>query len=397
MLRARDGEQREHDLVLFGATGFTGALTATYLATHAPKGFRWALAGRSEQRLGALRAKLAAIDPAHAKLPLLTADITDPTSLRAVAGSARLVVSSVGPYLTYGEPLVAACAEAGTDYADLAGEPEFLDRMYVRYHQRARASGARLVHACGFDSIPPDLGVRYTVGLLPEGVPLRVDGYVHTHAAFSGGTFASALNAASRPVAMARAARARRRVEPRPAGRAVRAPLGSPHRSRDLGVWALPLPTIDAQIVARSAAASARYGPAFRYRHFAAVQRLPVAVAGVAGTGALLALAQIPPIRSWLSGRHKPGVGPSEERRAGSWFTVRLVGEGGGRRVITEVSGGDPGYDETAKMLAESALCLALDDLPETSGQVTPATAMGGALTDRLIRAGLVFRVVQGA
>jgi Uncharacterized conserved protein len=175
--------------------------------------------------------------------------------------------------------------------------------------------------------------------------------------------------------------------------RRVEAPLGAPRFAPEVGAWAIPLPTIDAQVVQRSARALARYGPDFRYRHYAAVERLPIALGGVAGVSALFAVAQLPSARRWLSDRIKPGEGPSAERRAKSWFSVRFVGEGGGRRVFTEVSGGDPGYDETAKMLAESALSLALDDLPKTSGQVTPAVAMGDALLDRLGAAGITFRV----
>ncbi|TJZ56887.1 saccharopine dehydrogenase [Streptomyces piniterrae] len=395
-MRRQDTSGRAHDLVLYGATGFAGALTAEYLARHAPKDCRWALAGRSTTKLARLRDRLAAIDPACADLPLLHADSGDPDSLRALAADTRVLATTVGPYLTYGEPLVAACAAAGTDYVDLTGEPEFVDRMYLRHHATARASGARLVHACGFDSVPHDLGVLYTVGLLPEGVPLRIDGFVRTNATFSGGTLASALTVASRPLAMARVARERQRAEPRPAGRTVRAPLGPPLRSGATRAWGVPLPTIDPQIIARSAAALDRYGPDFRYRHYAGVRWLPVAVGGALGAGAICALAQVPPARRWLSGRLEPGDGPSAERRAKSWFTVRFVGMGGGERLITEVSGGDPGYDETAKMLAESALSLAFDDLPETAGQVTTAVAMGDALTERLQKAGLTFRVVRG-
>ncbi|KUL48365.1 saccharopine dehydrogenase [Streptomyces sp. NRRL F-4489] len=387
---------RDHDLVLYGATGFAGALTAEYLARHAPEGCRWALAGRDTAGLERLRKRLTAVNPACADLPLLRADSTDPDSLRALAAATRVLATTVGPYLLHGEPLVAACAEAGTDYLDLTGEPEFVDRMYLRYDAAARASGARLVHACGFDSVPYDLGVLYTVGLLPEGVPLRVDGFVRTNAAFSGGTLASALTAVSRPAAMARAARARRRVEPRPAGRTVRAPFGPPVRSRETGTWGVPLPTLDPRIVARSAAALDRYGPDFRYRHYAGVRRLPTAVAGAVGAGAVSALAQVPAVRRRLSGRLRPGEGPGPERRARSWFKVRFVASGGGTRLVTEVAGGDPGYDETAKMLAEAALSLAFDDLPETAGQVTTAVAMGDALTRRLRDAGITFRVVRG-
>ncbi|MEU0201062.1 MULTISPECIES: saccharopine dehydrogenase NADP-binding domain-containing protein [unclassified Streptomyces] len=385
----QNGTDRPYDIVLFGATSFAGALTAEYLAAHAPEGLRWAIAGRSEEKLRRLREGL----PGDAEVGVLRADVSDPASLRALAEHARVVATTVGPYVTYGEALVAACADAGTDYLDLCGEPEFVDLMYVRHDARARETGARLVHAAGFDSVPHDLGVYFTVRQLPEDVPLSVEGFVTADAAFSGGTFASALNQFARQREMAAAARDRRRHEPRLVGRRASAPLGAPRFAEEVGAWALPMPTIDPQIVRRSAAALERYGPDFRYRQYAAVRRLPVAVGGVAAVGALVAAAQVPPARRWLSGRLKPGDGPSPEKRAKSWFSVRFVGEGGGRRVFTEVSGGDPGYGETAKMLAESALCLAFDDLPKTAGQVTTAVAMGDALTDRLRAAGIRFRV----
>ncbi|MER5600779.1 saccharopine dehydrogenase NADP-binding domain-containing protein [Streptomyces sp. NPDC002265] len=380
---------RPYDIVLFGATGFVGTLTAEYLAAHAPEGLRWAIAGRSERGLRELRDRL----PGAEQVGVLRADVSDPASLRALAEQARVVATTVGPYLSYGEELVAACADAGTDYLDLTGEPEFVDLVYVRHDARARETGARLVHACGFDSIPHDLGALFTVRQLPEGVPLRVDGFVTAHATFSGGTFASALNQFARGRQMAAAARDRGRHEPRLVGRRASAPTGAPRFAGEVGAWALPLPTIDPQIVRRSAKALERYGPDFRYRHYAAVRRLPIALGGVAAVGALAAAAQVPPARRWLSGRLKPGDGPSERTRAQSWFSVRFVGEGGGRRVFTEVAGGDPGYGETAKMFAESALALAFDSLPPTAGQVTTAVAMGDALTERLRRAGITFRV----
>ncbi|MEU6658046.1 saccharopine dehydrogenase NADP-binding domain-containing protein [Streptomyces sp. NPDC046821] len=401
--RARDGSPdrrdrpdrsgRDFDIVLFGATGFVGALTAEYLAAHAPEGLRWAVAGRDFGKLERLRERLTEIDPACAVLPLVHADVADPASLRALAARTRVVATTVGPYLTHGQELVAACADAGTDYADLAGEPEFVDVTFVRHDARARETGARLVHACGFDSIPHDLGVRFTVAQLPEGVPLRIDGFVRSNATLSGGTFASALNQFARGRQMLAAQQDRRRHQPRLVGRTAYAPTSTPRYAKEVGAWAVPLPTIDPQIVQRSARALERYGPDFRYRHYAAVKHLSVAAGGVVGAGALFAAAQLPPARRWLSDRLKPGEGPDEARRAKSWFSVRFVGEGGGRRVFTEVSGGDPGYGETAKMLGESAMCLALDDLPPTSGQVTTAVAMGDALTDRLRAAGIRFRV----
>lgn len=388
-------DERPYDIVLFGATGFVGVLTAEYLARHAPAGCRWAVAGRSAAKLEKLRERLTAISPGCAELPLIVADASDADGLRDLARSTRAVATTVGPYVWYGEPLVAACAEAGTHYADLTGEPEFVDAMFVRHDARARETGARLVHACGFDSVPHDLGAYWTVQQLPEGVPLRVDGFVRSNAMFSGGTFASALTAMGRGPQTLRAARDRRLHEPRLVGRRASAPVGAPRFSRETGAWAIPLPTIDGQVVARSARALDRYGPDFRYRHYAAVRTLPMALGGPAFVGAGVALAQIPAARRWLISRYEPGTGPDAARRARSWFSVRFVGEGGGRRVFTEVTGGDPGYDETAKILAESALSLALDDLPQRSGQLTPAVAMGDALLSRLREAGMGFRVAH--
>jgi short subunit dehydrogenase-like uncharacterized protein len=386
--------QRSYDVVLFGATGFAGQLTAEYLARHAPADCRWALAGRNAAKLETVRDRLAAIDPRLADLPLLSADVTDPATVRTVAESARVLITTVGPYALYGEPLVAACAGAGTDYVDLTGEPEFVNTTYVRHHARAVQTGARLVHSCGFDSIPHDLGAYFTVLQLPEDVPLRVSGFVRSSGAISGGTLYSALTGFSRIRANLTAARRRRAVEPTSSDRTARTVPGRPHRDRVGDGWAVPLPTLDGQVIARSARAIPRYGPDFRYSHFAVVPRLPTAMGAVLGVGALMCLAQIPPARKAILNRLKPGDGPSAEKRARSWFSVTFVGEGGGERVLTRVSGGDPGYDETAKMLAESALCLAFDDLPATAGQVTTATAMGDALLARLQRAGIRFEVL---
>jgi saccharopine dehydrogenase (NAD+, L-glutamate forming) len=294
----------------------------------------------------------------------------------------------------YGGPLVAACADAGTDYVDLTGEPEFVDQMYLEHHDRAVATGARIVHACGFDSIPHDLGARHTVLQLPEGQPVTVRGVVRAGAQFSGGTFHSAMTAFSRARQMRSTMQARRKKEGRPpGGRKVRAVAGKPHRDRELGYWLLPLPTIDPFVVARSAAALERYGPDFRYSHYAGFKSLPYVTGTAVGATAMMIGAQVPPVRKVLMSRVKAGDGPSESRRARSWFTVDFVGQAGGTTVHTRVSGGDPGYAETAKMLAESALCLAFDDNPPTSGQVTTAVAMGEHLTRRLVDAGIRFDV----
>jgi saccharopine dehydrogenase (NAD+, L-glutamate forming) len=382
---------RSFDLILFGATGFTGGLTAEYLARHAPANARWALAGRSMSKLAAVRERLLSINPALADLGLIEIDASDAGALQTLAQSTRVIVTTVGPYIRYGEPLVAACAASGTHYADLTGEPEFVDLVWLKYQQTALASGARLVHCCGFDSIPHDLGAYFTTQLLPAGVPIKLEGYVRVSAEFSGGTYHSAINAFSRLGNTIKLHRQRIKLEARPAGRRIGLTAQSIRRDAELKTWLVPFPGIDGDIVRRSAAMLDRYGPDFRYGHFIQLQKISTVAALLGGALALISLAQFPLTRRWLLSKKNPGDGPSPQRRAKSWFRVRFVGEGGSRRVVTEVSGGDPGYGETSKMLAESALSLAFDDLPARAGQLTPVAAMGEFLLARLRRAGIQF------
>ncbi len=387
--------EREHDIVLFGATGFTGALTAEYLAGNADQGTRWAIAGRSREKLERVRTRLAEINPACGELPLMQAEIGDAASLRRLAESTKVVITTVGPYINYGEPLVAACAAAGSDYVDLTGEPEFVDLMWLRYHAEAERTGARLVHSCGFDSIPYDLGALFTVQQLPEGVPIELQGFVRLSGRISGGTYHSAIHAMGRLRETVRVGRERRSKESQPSNRRIRGVQGKPHNDPVAGGWVVPFPTIDPQTVLRSARALDRYGPDFSYSHYLVVKRL-VMVAGIAaGAGSVIALAQLPPTRNLLLKMMDPGDGPSPEQREKAWFRVSFRGEADGSRIVSEVTGGDFGYGETSKMLAHSALCLAHDQLPQTAGQLTPAVAMGDSLTRRLQRAGIRFEVVE--
>ncbi|MBD8870705.1 saccharopine dehydrogenase family protein [Nocardioides donggukensis] len=385
---------RDLDLVLFGATGFTGGLTAEYLARNAPARMRWALAGRNRAKLEATRSRLSGIDPRLEVMEIVVVDAAHEAALRGVASRTRVVASTVGPYLEHGAPLVAACAAEGTDYVDLTGEPEFVDRMWTAHHRTAVETGARIVHACGFDSVPHDLGVFYTLKHVDTSGPVTVRGVARSNGMFSGGTFHSALGAMSRARQMKQALGARRSAEGRPEGRSSRAVAGKPHRDPVLGYWLLPLPTIDPQVVQRSGAALESYGPDFRYSHYAGTKTLRYAVGGAAGTGALAVAAQVGPLRRLLKDRVKQGDGPDEAKRRRSWFTVDFVAEAGGETVRTRVSGGDPGYSETAKMLAESALCLAFDTNPAVGGSVTTAQAMGENLLTRLQKAGMRFEVV---
>lgn len=387
--------QRDFDIVLYGATGFVGELTAQYLAENAPAELKWALAGRNPGKLSKLRSELASINPALAELPLIAADAEDATSLEDLAQSTRVLISTVGPYAIYGEPLVKACAEHGTDYVDLTGEPGFVDEMYLKYDAIAKASGAKIVHSCGFDSIPHDLGAYFTVLQLPEDVPITVESRVRATGMISGGTFYSALNGMGHAKQTVDAMRKRIKVEPKPEGRKVGAVKPGLRRDKQMGMWTAPLPTIDQFVAQRSAAAVDRYGPDFKYGHNYAAKHLPTVFAGTAGVASVFLMAQIPPVRKGLMKLIPPGTGPSAEKRAKSWFRVEFVGTGGGKTVRTAVSGGDAGYDETSKMLAESALALALDVTPERSGQLTPVAAMGDALLERLPKAGIKIEVVD--
>ncbi|MBA2558721.1 MAG: saccharopine dehydrogenase NADP-binding domain-containing protein [Propionibacteriales bacterium] len=388
-------DAREFDVVVFGATGFTGQLLADYLARSAPVELRWAVAGRNTGRLTSVRDRLAVEHPGVPAPGVVSADAADPVSLASLAQRTRVVATTVGPFAKYGEGLVQACVNHGTDYADITGEPEFVDRMWLLYHRRAIETGARIVHSCGFESIPPDLGAWWTLRHLPSEAPVQMTGYVRARGGVSAGTFHSAVGGFARARHQRDVAAERKRAERRPGDRRTSSTSLRPHREPLSGRWSVPLPTIDPVVVRRSAAACPEYGPDFRYGHFAVVGTLPAVAGCVAGAGALRTFAPIPPVRAALSRLAKAGEGPSPRRRAASWFRVRFVATSGADTVVTEVSGGDPGYDETAKMLGESALCLALDDLPERSGQLTTVQAMGPSLLDRLVRAGITFRIVD--
>jgi short subunit dehydrogenase-like uncharacterized protein len=378
-------DDRPYHIALFGATGFVGKLTAAYLDRHAPPGVRIVLVGRRRDKLAELRATLRRPD-----IGLRVADIGDPESLAAMAREARVVATTVGPYAQYGDPVVAACVEAATDYVDLTGEPAFVDRTIAAHDARARERGALIVPCCGFDSIPTDLGVLYTVQHLPPDLPVTIDGYFEVKAGISGGTLASALGVLAggpRPPRLPRT----------PSARVVRRGRERPHWQPELQRWALPARSIDPVIALRSARARADYGPDFRYAHHACFRSLGRAALLAAGIGTVAVVGRLRPVRDLLQRLRPPGTGPDEATRARSWFKFTFIGRAGDARVVTEVRGGDPGYDETARMFGESALCLALerDGLPHTGGVRTTAEAMGEPLLARLQAAGLEFRVVE--
>jgi short subunit dehydrogenase-like uncharacterized protein len=407
---------RSFDLVVFGATGFTGRLVAQYLAEHAPARVRVALAGRNLQKLQAVRAGLPGAASGWA---LLEADSGDAAALGRVVEQTAVVITTVGPYAKLGLPLVEACAKAGTHCVDLTGEPQFVRASIDRFDAAAKASGARIVHCCGFDSIPSDLGVW----VLYEHLQQRGKGETLTTATlvieaskggFSGGTLASVLNIlddGQREPAL-------RQVLTDPYGlspdRAAEPDLGK--QSLQLGLrfdrfldrWTAPFPmeAINAQVVRRSnAVLGYAYGRALRYRETVGFARgvgglvRAGAVTGVLGLGAAL-LANAATRAVLTRFLPKQGEGPSEETMRTGHFRARIFAETSrGERFNSLVVGRkDPGYGETAKMLSESALALVLDveRLPVRAGVLTPATAFGGVLRDRLVAAGMTF-ALEGA
>jgi len=379
-----------YDITLFGATGFTGGLTAEYLSANLPSTAQWAVAGRNATKLEELVERLTT---AGGNVPsIVLADISRAPSIRAMAENTRVLMSAVGPYLHYGEPVVKAAVDAGIDYVDLTGEPQFVDEMWLKYHETAVANGARIVHACGFDSIPYDLGALFTVRQLPSDQPISIAGYIRAKASFSGGTYGSALNQMNSLGGAQRSAKKRKSLEKRPANRKISGGGKLGAAPSPLPGWGAPLPTIDPQIVLRSARALDCYGPDFHYEHYAHFYTRRMLVAAVPALAGIAAGSQLAPVRALLGKMRSPGEGPSEEQRAQSWFELSLIAESGDKRLLTTVTGGDPGYTETSKMLAESAMCLAFDQLPSTAGQLTTAEAMGVALITRLQNAGIDFQ-----
>ncbi|MGO9835845.1 MAG: saccharopine dehydrogenase family protein [Polyangiaceae bacterium] len=413
---------RRFDVVLWGATGFTGELVAEYLARTygVGGGVRWALAGRSREKLEKVRSSLEAIDARARTLPLLLGDSADRASLDAIARDARVVASTVGPYALYGKELVAACVEGGTDYCDLTGEFPFVREMIDLHHERARATGSRIVHSCGYDSIPSDLGTLMVQTYMRNkhgGRCVEVKCFAgETTMAISGGTAASMLQLVKDASKSGRVRKMLADPYALDPGRETRGPDGpdqrGPRYDADLERWTGPfmMAATNARIVRRTnALLGYAYGRDFRYREAmsfrAGAKGWFTAVAAAAGNMGFITVAAVPPTR-WLLAKAvlpAPGEGPSRERRESGSFVMHLVGIGetsngsAPTRVFGTVRGAqDPGYGATSRMLGESAVCLALDgEIPPTGGVLTPGACMGMRLVERLRGAGMTFEASE--
>ncbi|WP_280502169.1 saccharopine dehydrogenase family protein [Nocardia farcinica] len=409
-------DTREFDLTVFGATGFVGRLVAEYLLDAAPPDARIALAGRSAAKLALVKEGLG---PRAADWTLVVADVGDPTALACLAARTRAVVTTVGPYLRYGMPLVRACAEAGTHYADLTGEPLFVREAADRWHDTAVATGAKIVNSCGYDSIPSDLSVyRLYRRTVEDDTGELTD--VTLVASFKGGVSGGTVDSArammeavaedgskSQVLADPYALSVDRDREPEARGLSDQAfgRASGIDPSLDGWVGTFVMAGHNTRIVRRSNGLLGwAYGKNFRYREVMSVGSSPLApvaaaatTAGiVAGIGALALLSRAKLGRRVLDRvLPAPGTGPSEKSRRTGWFTMKTVAHtsSGAKYLATFAAEGDPGYQATAVMLGEMGLALAFDELPEIAGVLTPAAAAGEALTERLRAAGMTIAV----
>ena len=399
---------REHDIVVYGATGFVGVLTARYLAEHGPAGVRIALGGRSREKLERTREELGV------EWPMVVADSQDAGAVAELARSTRVVATTVGPYFKYGKPLLEACAAAGTHYADLTGEVLFMRWAIDTAAEAARASGARIVHTCGFDSIPSDIGTLLLHEAAAAGGHGGLGDTTLVVKRMRGGASGGTIDSARTTVDAVKKDRQIRKVLLDPYAlspdRGAEPDLGDerdpmrPLRDEELGGWLAPfvMGTVNTRVVRRSNALQGHaYGTKLRYRELMLLGHGPLGAAkaaGVAATvGGLFAGFATPGLRQLLDRLlPDPGEGPGEEARERGFFHIDIHTQTeSGTRLRCEIRAqGDPGYKATAVMLGESALSLALDDLPDAAGILTPATAMGTKLADRLNAAGHSYSVV---
>jgi short subunit dehydrogenase-like uncharacterized protein len=408
---------REFEVVVWGASGFTGKLSAEYLlARYGAAGkLRWAIAGRSAAKLEAVREDIAReTGIASSALPVLIGDGDDDAFLDTLTRRTQVVCTTVGPYARYGSKLVAACAANGADYCDLTGEVHWMQRMIEAHHDAAVASGARIVFNCGFDCIPSDLGafflqreMRARHGVACSRIQFRVAGF---SGGASGGTVASMLvmmEEAERDPAVMRAMNDPYALNPKSERAGPDGPEPTaPAWDADFQQWTAPfvMAAINTKVVRRTnALLGYAYGRDFRYDEALLTGAGPLgfakAAATSAGTAAIMGAMRIGPLRRAVSGRlPQPGDGPSKQKREAGYFDIHLRGEhptDASKSLRGRIRGDrDPGYGSTSKMLGESAVCLAKDAIPVAGGCWTPASAMGEPLLARLNdNAGVTFSV----
>ncbi len=401
--------KRDYDVVLYGASGFTGQQTVAYFAQHAPPALRWAIAGRNRDKLEAVQKSL------NTQANILIADSQDQAALDVIAARTRVMLTTAGPYALYGSGLVAACVRHQTHYVDITGETVWVRELIDRHHAQAAEDGTRIIPFCGFDSVPSDLGAYLMARHIQTklGAQCReVKAYFQMAGGVNGGTLATAFNLYES--GQAKQARNPFLLNPQPEiSRETVQQNQDPTSARydaGIGAWAAPfvMGRINTRVVRRSHALLSElnqgYGADFRYQEFmkfggGALGWMPAV--GMAAGGSLFELALASPLRPLLKAAlPAPGAGPSEKTMNEGWFRCELLGLADNGQQVRGVikDHGDPGNRATVKFLCESALCLALQEseLPgghERGGVLTPATALGEVLAERLRQAGMIIEV----
>ena len=368
------------DILVLGATGFTGSLISKYLCEHySDTEIKTAFAGRNLQKGQALLDKLG-ID--HTRW--VTVDIFNEKSLHAAVNQAKVVINAAGPFAEYGPPVVAACLASGTHYLDITGEPSFFHEMRTTHHAKAKDLGISIIHACGFDSIPADLGVRALVDRFEKKENITVEAFLKTNAQFSGGTWTTAIKAIDR-----QRKGGKKRVK-RERDNVRKMPLKI-HFNKKIDRWAMPMPVLDPHIVKTSARELKDvYGSQFAYGQYFTIKTWWKMAKLVMGIGSLFVLTRFKWGLNYLLNRNKPGTGPSEAKRNQSFFRFDFFGNNGHQQEHLIIQAGDPGYIETAKMISEAALMQLQRDKEgyHMPGVVTPSMAFGTKLLDRLVECG---------
>lgn len=369
---------KKYDIVIFGATGFTGKLICDYLLGHAEsKKLNIAVAARNKERLEKVVSRFLPNVP-----DMLVVDSFDKESIDSMTSSAKLIITVVGPYSLYGEYLVESCTKNSTHYVDLTGEPNFVHTIRKKYSEAAASSKSIIVNSCGLESIVPDVGTLYTVSKMKSDKK-DITYYLKSRGTISGGTWASFINAlySNKPII----------------GGGSKSVSGKKVKkifyNKDFKSWSVIFPVIDKQIVYRSSKTDSIYGSKFSFNEYMMIKTYFQVIALILSILSITFISKLGLFKKWLLSLRPSGSGPSKEQRKCNWFKGVFVGTGENEKVVTQLSGGDPGYGETAKFISEIALCIIndYDNLKSKAGIMTPVECTGDLMINRLKNAGIKF------
>jgi len=371
---------KRYDLVVFGASGFTGQLICDYLSKHNDiKNINWAIAGRNKSKLEKIKSDNTLLKD----IDILFVDSFNHDTIDQMCQSAKLILSTVGPYSLYGEYLVQSCIKYSTHYVDLTGEPDFVNTIRNKYSKDAIDSNSIIINCCGLESIIPDIGVFQTVKKM-KSIKKHVTYYMKTKGEISGGTWASFIYSISS---------GSRVIDVNKTTNSKKVKTKKIFYNKELKQWALIFPVIDKQIIYRTSKKFKEYGLEFSFNEYMLIKSLFQLLILIKGVILIGMFSRFKFIKNWLLSLKPSGSGPNKNKRDTHWFKAIFIGEGENERICYKISGGDPGYGETSKFISEIALCILLqqDKLIEKKGIMTPVECTGDLLINRLKNAGIKF------